>query len=140
MSVPVFVDTNILVYAFAKDEDGRHLKARTIVEELLDKQIATVSVQVLKEFYAVVTRKVKKPLPGRDAIAIIKDLNLACRVVDDTLPQLDRALELLEAYGLSIWDASILAAAEAGRCEDLYTEDLTDGAIIGSVRVTNPLL
>ena len=139
MTAPGFVDTNILVYAFADTGDERHAKARALIETLLDGQNAAVSVQVLKEFYAVATLKVKEPLARREAISIIEDLIDACRVVDDTLPQLDRALDLASTHKLSIWDASVIAAAEAAGCRELYTEDLTHGATIGSVQIRNPL-
>ena len=98
-----------------------------------------MSVQVLKEFYAVATLKLKEPPARREAISIIKDLLDACRVVDDTLPQLDRPLHLASTRKLSIWDASVIAAAEAAGCRELYTEDLTHGATIGSVQIKNPL-
>ncbi len=139
MSDPSFVDTNILVYAFADTGDERHSKARALVEQLLDAHEAVVSVQVLREFYTVATRKVKRPLPHREVVALVRDLSIACRVVDDTLPQLERALELAYAYDLSIWDASIVAAAEAASCSELCTEDLTDGTTVGTIRVRNPL-
>jgi len=139
MSEPSFIDTNILVYAFAGTGDKRHDRARSAVELLVDRQGAVVSVQVLKEFYAAATRKVKKPLSSREAAGIVKDLSLACRVLDDTLPQLERALELVDAHALSVWDASIVAAAEVAGCRELYTEDLAHGAVLGNVRVMNPL-
>jgi len=140
MTAPSFIDTNILVYAFADTGDDRHAKARLLVEELLDGQNASLSVQILREFYTVATRKVRKPLSHAQAVATIEDLCLACRVVDDTLPQLNRAMEFAESHGLSIWDASIAAAAEAAGCGVLFTEDLAHGAMTGNVRVTNPLL
>jgi len=138
MTATSFIDTNILVYAFADTDDGRHATARSLVEELLDSQNAGLSVQVLREFYAVVTSKVKRPLSHAQAAATIQDLSLACRVVDDTLPQLSRALEIAGEHGLSIWDASIAAAAEAAGCGMIFTEDFSHGAMLGSVRVTNP--
>ncbi|MBM3790300.1 MAG: PIN domain-containing protein [Acidobacteria bacterium] len=138
MTAPGFLDTNILVYAFADTEDERHNRARSLVEDLLDRHDATVSVQVLREFHSVVTRKLSKPLSYRAAAEIIGDLCLACRVVDDTLPQLDRALELVGTHHLSIWDASIVAAAEASGCTELHTEDLASGSVVGRVRITNP--
>jgi predicted nucleic acid-binding protein len=60
-------------------------------------------------------------------------------VVDDTLPQPDHALDLAIAHGLSIRDASVIAAAEAARCRELYTEDLAHGSTVEGIRVTNPL-
>ena len=140
MTALSFIDTNILVYAFADTGDDRHATARSLVEELLNRQNAGLSVQVLREFYTVATRKVKKPLSHAQAAATIEDLSLACRVVDDTLPQLSRALELAGAHALSIWDASIAAAAEAAGCEVIFTDGLGHGTMVGSVRVTNPFL
>ena len=120
-------------------EDERHDKAKALVMELLDKQDACASVQVLKEFHAVATKKVARPLSSREAANIIRDLCVSCRITDETVPQLQRALDLVAKHRLSIWDALIVAAAEAAGCARLYTENLTDGAAIGAVRIINPV-
>ena len=41
-------------------------------------------------------------------------------------------------FKISYWDGAIIAAAEALGAETLYTEDLNDGQLYGSVRVENP--
>jgi predicted nucleic acid-binding protein len=41
-------------------------------------------------------------------------------------------------YQISFWDGLILAAAEAGGAEMLYTEDLNDGQQYGGILVRNP--
>ena len=46
-------------------------------------------------------------------------------------------IEKSERYRISFWDAAILAAAEALDAKVLYTEDLNDGQLYGSVRVVN---
>ena len=38
------------------------------------------------------------------------------------------------------WDAAILEAARASRCEQLLSEELNDGQDYGGVRVVNPFL
>jgi predicted nucleic acid-binding protein len=55
------------------------------------------------------------------------------------------ATELLEAawsvedrFGLSWWDALIVAAARVAGCEYLLTEDLQHGAEFEGLRVVNP--
>jgi predicted nucleic acid-binding protein len=138
MNARSFIDTNVLIYAFAETGDTRHAKAYELVSQLLGDETATVSVQVLREFYAVATRKLAKPLPGVEAVKLIRDLCHACRVLDDTLPQLERAVELAASNNFSIWDASIIAAAESGGCAELYTEDLASGTKGGNVRISNP--
>lgn len=49
-----------------------------------------------------------------------------------------RALELMAIASLSFWDAAIVAAAEAGGCDTLYTEDLNPGQTIAGVKIVNP--
>jgi predicted nucleic acid-binding protein len=134
-----FLDTKILVYAFAQTEDDRHAKAKALVMDLLAEHNACASVQVLKEFHAVATKKAAAPLSRRDAAGIIRDLCISCHITDETVQQLRRALDLIARYGISIWDASIVAAAEAAGCVRLYSEDLADGTALGTVRIINPL-
>ena len=49
------------------------------------------------------------------------------------------ALDLESRYRISFWDALVVQAAQASGAEVLYSEDLSDGQIYGSVRVVNPL-
>jgi predicted nucleic acid-binding protein len=43
-------------------------------------------------------------------------------------------------YQISFWDALIVHAAQLSRADVLYTEDLNDGQVFGTVRVANPFL
>ena len=49
------------------------------------------------------------------------------------------ALELEERYQISFWDALVIIAAQACGAQVLYSEDLSDGQVYGSVRVVSPL-
>jgi predicted nucleic acid-binding protein len=49
------------------------------------------------------------------------------------------ALTIEARYQISFWDALIIHAAEKSGAGILYSEDLSDGQIYGSVRVVNPL-
>src|SRR5258706_13291019 len=57
MIVPVFVDTNVLVYARDPSAAEKHPRAREWVTHLWRTASGRVSFQVLNEYYAVVTRK-----------------------------------------------------------------------------------
>jgi predicted nucleic acid-binding protein len=48
------------------------------------------------------------------------------------------AIRTEERYIISFWDALILAAAESGGAEILYTEDLNDGQRYGTLVVRDP--
>lgn len=53
---------------------------------------------------------------------------------------ISRAMENEELYRIHFWDALILAAAESGGAEVLYTEDLDNGQRYGTVEARNPFL
>jgi predicted nucleic acid-binding protein len=48
------------------------------------------------------------------------------------------ALSIKERYGVSYWDAAVIASANALGCAVIYTEDLNDGQTYEGVRALNP--
>ena len=136
MSARRFVDTNVLVYAF----DAAVPHKREVAQQLLGSAQPgelIVSAQVLHEFYVVVTRKLATPLPAATAAGIVREFTRLEVVPIDaglSLAAIDRS----ERTQLSLWDALIVEAARRGRCEQLLTEDLTDGQAIDEVVVVNP--
>ena len=57
----------------------------------------------------------------------------------EAMDEVKRALEIEERYKISFWDALIVRAAQTSGADILYSEDLNDGQVYGSVRVVNPL-
>ena len=53
-------------------------------------------------------------------------------------PHILRAIQDEEHHKISFWVALILAAAESGGAEVVYTEDLNDGQKYGNVVARNP--
>ena len=53
----VFIDTNVLVYAFDADAGSKYDTAQAILKDCWNSQSGSVSTQVLQEFYVTVTRK-----------------------------------------------------------------------------------
>ena len=49
-----------------------------------------------------------------------------------------RARENEQRYRISWWDSLVVAAAQLQDCALLLTEDLQDGAVLGSVTVRSP--
>ena len=135
MSVRAFLDTNVLVYAFDDGEPRKRDRAR----ELLANPPAppVISTQVVGEFYVVVTRKLAKPLAPDDARSAVEQLlRLPVLPIDGDLTR--AAVATSETAQLSYWDALIVEAAAVSGCDLLLTEDLSDGAVIRSVRIQNP--
>ncbi len=60
------------------------------------------------------------------------------QMVEASLKLVQRALEIREAFDVQFFDSLLLASAERAGCCVLYTEDLNDGQLYGSVRAVNP--
>ena len=55
-----------------------------------------------------------------------------------TVELFDRATEIRGRFGLSYWDAAILAAAKMLCCEAVYSEDMSHEEDYDGLRVINP--
>jgi len=138
MSDKAFVDTNLLVYAHDSGAGPKHSKARALVERLWEERRGVLSTQVLQELYVNVRRKAARPISAQEAQALVADY-LVWEVVVNDGPSILRAIEAEERYGISFWDAMIVQAAEHSGAGVLYSEDLSNGQLYGTVRVVNPL-
>jgi len=134
-----FFDTNILVYLFDASDPVRQKKATTCFEDAVNSHTIVLSTQVLQEFYAVTTRKLKPAIaPERAA----QHVNLLCafEVMDSTTQSVQTAMLLAQQHQLSWWDALVLEAALRAKAEVIYTEDFSHGQRFGSLKVVNPFV
>lgn len=131
-----FLDTNVLVYVFDRDEPAKTQRAQSLLAQARPGELA-LSAQVMGEFYVTVTRKLKRPLDAAAAAEALDWLSLLHVIALDAAI-VKAAARTSRSAQLSYWDALIVAAAAAGGCERLLSEDLNDGQLIGSVRVENP--
>jgi predicted nucleic acid-binding protein len=136
MTEPVFVDTNVWVYAVDTADPAKRERALQAIAPAQGRDIV-VSTQVLAEFYAVVTRKLAVPVPTDDAEAMVRQL-LVLPVVAVDASLVAAAIGGSREWQISIWDALIVRAAEVAGCRRLLSEDLADGRTYGSVLVENP--
>jgi predicted nucleic acid-binding protein len=137
MTAPVFVDTNVLIYAMDEADRKKHEAARLWRAELWKSRRGRISYQVLQEFYVKVTQK--WPGAREQARAEVRDL-LAWQPVSAEAPLLERAWRIQDRYRLSFWDALIVAAAKVASCRYLLTEDLQADQEMEGVIVINPFL
>jgi predicted nucleic acid-binding protein len=136
MTARLFVDTNVWVYAVDDDEPVKQEQARRVLHP--DGGIdPVISAQVLSEFYVTVTRKLARPVSPEAAGLLLRQMGELPVIPVDTRLVAAAVAGSVE-WGISYWDALIIAAAEAGGCSLILTEDLADGATYGSVRVRNP--
>lgn len=137
MSVDVFIDTNIIVYAHDSLDGRKHGIAQRILNDTWEDRLdAAVSIQVLQEFYSTMLRK------GGDARYYRKLAKnfMAWTVVENTCELMRRALEVHAQYGTSFYDANIVAAAQVSGAKELWSEDLNTGQDYGGVVAVNPFI
>jgi predicted nucleic acid-binding protein len=135
MTVPYFLDTNILIYAASKDD----ARKRKIASSLLEAGEFGVSAQVLGEFYNTATLKMRDSMTPDQAEAWIGLLSKQqCAAVNADL--VISGIRVARRYGISYWDGAIVAAAEALGARVLYTEDLNNGQAYGTVTAINPFI
>jgi predicted nucleic acid-binding protein len=134
---PVFVDTNVLVYAHDRQAGAKHDAAKEKVKALWSHEPrASLSVQVLQELYVSL---VKKRLTNDEARETVTDYT-QWHIVANDRRLLSAGIEERERWGLSLWDALIIAAAKRCAAKIIWSEDLNAGQDSGGVVVVNPLL
>ena len=135
MSVDYFLDTNILLYRYSKQDEQK----RPIAANLLESGRAMVSAQVLNEFCNVTRRKFPEIYAHIDAtIAEILGLLLVA-----SLDEMDtkNALGISRRYGFSFYDSLIVAVAERQGCRIVLSEDMQHSMVLDSgMRILNPFV
>jgi predicted nucleic acid-binding protein len=127
----LFFDTNVILYAFRQDD------TRSQVAESLLSAGGALSVQVLNEFVAVARGKLKKSWEEiRRALDVLR---VFCpEPVPLTIEIHERAVQIAERYGYSIFDSLVIAAALHAGASTLYSEDMRDGQTIDGLTIRNP--
>jgi predicted nucleic acid-binding protein len=137
MTAPVFVDTNVFIYARDAGDPAKQLPAAQWLEHLWREQLGRTSTQVLSEYYVNVTRKLKPGLAPEEAWDDVQAL-LTWRPQPIDAGLLARGREVEQRYRLSWWDSLVVAAAQVQGCAVLLSEDLKDGGVYGGVTVRSP--
>ena len=126
-----FLDTNVIIYLLSGDA------AKAERAEALLHEDVVVSVQVLNELANVLRRKLD--FPWDEMLAFLEDIQALAHVVPLDLEVHRAGLRISKRYGLSIYDAMIVAAARAAECETLWSEDMHDGLFVDEeIVVRNP--
>ena len=134
-----FLDTNILVYAFDRLAGPRHDAAKALFQRITRDGNGVVSVQVLQEWVNIITRKVREPLALGDVRHWLQVfLNSNWQIVTPGASDLLVAVDIMERWQLSWWDALIVAMAQAAGAQILWTEDLNAGQHFGELTVRDP--
>jgi predicted nucleic acid-binding protein len=129
----VFVDTNILIYAYSITETDK----RNITFTILESYSIVISVQVINEFIWTMNRKFNI---NYDKLEVLVDRfwkKFKVSLINKF--SIEKALKIAQDYKYSYWDSLIIASALENECTILFTEDMQNGQVIeGRLRIKNP--
>ncbi|WP_372796116.1 PIN domain-containing protein [Pontiella sp.] len=135
MNAEVFLDTNIVVYAFDKGDPARQDCAKRSIGTLVERNArVAVSIQVLQEFMNTMLRKGESHRFLREVVEHF----LQRDVIENTGDLLRRAIDVQERFQLSFYDANIIAAAQVSGAKEIWSEEFNTGQDYGGVVAVNP--
>lgn len=131
MSAKPFLDTNVLIYAFAANDP------RGTAAEALVAAGGVISVQVLNEFVSVSRRKLRRDWTHIEgAVEVLR--TLLDPPVPVTVELHDAALACARDLGFAFYDALIVAAAIRSGCSILYSANMQHGQTVEGLTIRNP--
>jgi predicted nucleic acid-binding protein len=134
MSDKITLDSNILIYAFADNNDFRKSISKDIVAKC-----DIISIQAVNETSYILLKKFK--LPKEQLEQVIKFIKDQFIISNLTTNILDQTIMLCKKYNFSFWDSMMIAAALDNHCSIIYTEDLShDQFIENRLRIVNPFI
>lgn len=134
--MPAFVDTNVLIYAIV-GEEHEHAK-RNIARRVLRGKDHVLSYQVLAEFCYQATRQSRSRALTPERASQYVHAFSRFRIIPGSIDLITAGLALRKQTNYSIWDCMIIAAAQAGGCDTLLSEDMDHDRTVGGVTIVNP--
>lgn len=131
----IFLDSNILVYSSLEDNENKHHKVISLLENIKGKEIF-LSTQVINEVYVTL---LKNGLDDDAIQKVLMEIIETYNISVITTEIIKKAWNLRKQYRYSYWDSLVLASALEINCSTLYTEDMQGGQVIeDTLRITNP--
>ena len=139
MNARVFVDTNVLVYVRDASKPQKQAQAVEWLSHLWKTGSGRLSMQVLSEYYSVVTLKLK---PGLDKAIARDDIEDLFNWQPSPMTQelVAEGWYIQDLFHLSWWDWLIVAAARVQHCSYLVSEDFQNYQDFQGLQVINPFL
>ncbi len=138
MNDRIFVDTNLLVYAYDRSEPEKQRRALRILDRLVLAGIGVIDTQIIAEFFVAVTRKISAPLSVDEAYQRIQNYVRAWPVLGMSEMVVLEAARGVRDHQFSFWDAQVWAAARLNQIPVVFSEDFNSGSVIEGVSFVNP--
>ena len=138
MSDRIFVDTNVLVYAYDRSEPQKQQQALQALDRLAVTGVGAISTQVLSEFFVAVTHRISAPLSVDEAYERVKNYLQSWTILNLTGIVVLEAVRGVRDHQFNFWDAQIWAIARLNQITVIFSEDFDTGAVVEGVRFVNP--
>lgn len=126
-----FLDSNIILYAFLKDN-----KNNSAARNIMSKEICFLSNQVIAEVSFNLLKK--GGYSNQQIAALTSELYLDFEVISIDEAVFLKAASIRERFYLSFWDSLIVGSALLSECDFLYSEDMQNGLKIDFLTIVNP--
>ena len=137
MATRHFIDTNVLVYAEAKDYPLKQKAAFTLLKQLYEETSGVLSTQVLQEYCNVALKKLRlTPQYIRSQLDFYEQFE----VIQVTPAIIRTGMDLHQTRSIVFYDAIVIASASTAGCSVLFSEDMNAGEIMNGVRIVNPFV
>ncbi|GHU79650.1 twitching motility protein PilT [Clostridia bacterium] len=134
MTGRIFVDSNIWVYLFTKEDNPKRGIAESFIAKNAGENTLVISWQVVNEVSNVLK---KKGFSEPDIRFVVESMTRLCIVRDYEKEIVLSASALRENHSFSFWDSHIVAGALAAGCDVLASEDMQHGRIIERLIIQN---
>jgi predicted nucleic acid-binding protein len=133
-----FLDTNVLIYALDMADPAKQRVASQLVRDAMLTGRGIISTQVVQEFLHAARRKFERPMTIAECRSHLQNVLGPLCAYFPSLSTYDRALQVSEETGYTLYDSLILAAAVESGCRTLLTEDLQHGRKVQGLTILNP--
>jgi len=133
MADKIFIDSNVWLYLFLKDESNKYKIAEKYILENSNNPLF-ISYQVINEVTSQLLRKNFSETVVRKNIEYLFKI---CTIHNYSRDIVLLASSLREKQSISFWDSMIVASAMNCGCNILASEDMHDGLKIGNLVIQN---
>lgn len=131
----IFLDTNILLYAYSEDEVDKQsiaLKHLEGTDVIISKQVINELTNILFKKFKLSAEEIEDALLELDTVFSIADFDISTQI---------KAVRIKEKYHLQFYDSLIVATALENKCTILLSEDMHHNQVIdGKLTIVNPFV
>lgn len=134
----IFLDTNVLVYAYDTICPLEQTQAVNIIKHLGQDTLGMISTQILAEFVNAATRKLTPPLTFDETRIRVTNFIEIFHVSQITNTILMETIRGVQKHQLQFWHSLVWSTAKANQITVIFTEDFSEGQVMEMGKILFP--